>query len=189
MSNEFQHRSDATGDTLYVTIRNLARQYWSQAGYTPAFESFAVANWADYAIALTETPAGGYFYVGDWPTGLTTRGWYLMEVFKQAGVSPDISDTLVGKYASYWNGVALVPESLTIRVTVAATANNGDVLPDVAVTVYTDQACTSPYVNAPVELTNESGRVAFFLPPGTYWAKKVLGGRRFRNNPQKVSVP
>jgi hypothetical protein len=102
MANEIKYRHNATAKTLYATIRSQAGTMWSTAG-TPALEALTVANWANYKIALTETPSGSYFYVGTWPTGLTTTGAYWVDVFDQAGAAAAISDTLVGTLLGYWN--------------------------------------------------------------------------------------
>jgi hypothetical protein len=105
MASEISHRHTATGETLYATIRNTARQMWNTAG-TPAFEALTVANWTDYDIALSETPASSYFYVGTFPavSGNMVAGWYWVDVFKRAGGSSAIGDTLLASYFGYWDG-------------------------------------------------------------------------------------
>jgi hypothetical protein len=110
MANELSWRQSATGETVYATIRSEGHLYWNTAG-TPALEALTVANWADYDVALTEAPASSYFYVGDWPTGLTTVGWYWVDVYKQVGGSPAISDTVIGGFLGYWSGAAFSPWS------------------------------------------------------------------------------
>lgn len=105
MASEISHRHSATGETLYATIRSTARQMWNTAG-TPNFETLTVVNWTDYDIALSETPASSYFYVGTFPaiSGNMVAGWYWVDVFEQAGASPAISDTLLASYFGYWDG-------------------------------------------------------------------------------------
>ena len=53
MASELSWRAGDTGSTVYCTIRAAARTY----GNGSALETLAVANWGDYDIALTETPA------------------------------------------------------------------------------------------------------------------------------------
>jgi hypothetical protein len=108
MAGELSWRHQATGNTLYATIRSTARTYWNTAG-TPALEALTVANWADYAIALAESPASSYFYVGDWPAGLTTAGFYYADIYLQAGATPAISDTLLGTIIGHWDGTTFKP--------------------------------------------------------------------------------
>lgn len=108
MASEISWRGIATGATDYATIRSAARTYWNTSG-TPALETLTVANWANYAITLTETPASSYFYVGTWPAGLTTAGWYWVDIYKRVGGSPAISDTLLGTLLVYWNGTTADP--------------------------------------------------------------------------------
>lgn len=107
MASEISHRHSATGETLYATIRNVSRQMWSTAG-TPNFETLTVANWANYAITMTETPASSYFFVGTFPavSGNMISGWYWVDVFKRAGGAAAISDTLLASYFGYWDGTA-----------------------------------------------------------------------------------
>jgi len=105
MANEVSHRHSAKGETLYFTIRNVSRQMWNTAG-TPNFETLTVANWGDYDVALSESPASSYFYVGTFPaiSGNMVAGWYWVDVFKRAGGSPAISDVIQASYFGYWDG-------------------------------------------------------------------------------------
>lgn len=105
MANEVYLRHTATGVNLYFTIRNVSRQMWNTAG-TPNFETLAVANWGDYDVVLTESPASSYFYHGTFPaiSGNMVAGWYFVEVFLRAGGSPAISDSLIASYFGYWDG-------------------------------------------------------------------------------------
>ena len=107
MANEVSWRHTATGKTVYVTIRSAARQMWYTV--TPELEALTVAHWADYDVALTESPADSYFYVGTWPAGLATAGWYWVDVYEQAAASPAIDDTIIGLIVGYWNGTTLSP--------------------------------------------------------------------------------
>ena len=110
MAGEIQWRHTATGETLYATIRTRTGTMWNTAG-TPNFEALTVLNWADYDIALAETPASSYFYVGTFPAiaGNMVAGWYWVDVFKRIGVAPAIDDTLLGTIVGYWDGTFLGP--------------------------------------------------------------------------------
>lgn len=105
MASEVSHRHSATAETLYFTIRNVSRQMWNTAG-TPAFETVTVANWGDYDVAMSESPASSYFYVGTFPaiSGNMVAGWYWVEVFKRASGSPAISDVMQASFFGYWDG-------------------------------------------------------------------------------------
>ena len=105
MAGEISHVHTATGDTLYATIRTPAGLMWNTAG-TPNFEARTVANWGDYDVAMTETPASSYFYVGTFPAiaGNMVAGWYAVEVFKRAGGAPAISDVIQARFFGHWNG-------------------------------------------------------------------------------------
>ena len=122
MASELAWRHTATGETIYATIRTAARTYWYTV--TPELEALTVAHWADYDIALTESPASSYFYVGDWPVALDTNGWFWIDIFKRAGGSPAIGDTLVGGMVVYWNGATANPWSTdSVQIGVVALAN------------------------------------------------------------------
>lgn len=105
MANEIYLRHTSTGATLYATIRSTANEMWNTAG-TPDFETLTVANWTSYGVALSESPASSYFYVGTFPavSGNMVVGWYWIEIFSQSGGSPAINDTLVASYFGYWDG-------------------------------------------------------------------------------------
>ena len=105
MANELSWRHTATGETLYATVRSQSRQYWNTD--TPDWEALTVANWGDYAVATTETPADSFFYVGDMPS--VTVGFYWIDFFERAGGSPAIGDEMVGSWLAYWDGTNLRP--------------------------------------------------------------------------------
>lgn len=105
MASEISHRHSATAETLYFTIRNTSRQMWNTAGI-PNFETLTVANWTSYDVAMTESPASSYFFVGDFPaiSGNMVAGFYWADIYKRAGASPAISDALQASYFGYWDG-------------------------------------------------------------------------------------
>jgi hypothetical protein len=147
MASELSWRGVGTGVTVYATIRSSARTMWNTAG-TPALEALTVANWADYDIALAESPASSYFYVGTWPATLTTAGWYWLDIYQQPGATPAISDTLLGTLIGYWDGTSFLPWADDARqiagdgtaATNAAKVYNGAV---VANTVHADAGNTT----------------------------------------------
>jgi hypothetical protein len=93
-------RSDDTGLTLYVILRNASHQVVIQA--TGVVEEYNSANWETYDHAATEQGASGYYYVtisNDLPAGI-----YWVEWKYQAGASPAVSDTVRASGSAYWNG-------------------------------------------------------------------------------------
>lgn len=80
--------SSPTGATIYAIIHHPDGRVWNTD--SEAWEAFNPAHWTDYAIALTEQGASGY-YRANYPAGivgiLTTEATY-----NQAGGSPAIGD-------------------------------------------------------------------------------------------------
>ena len=118
MSNEISWRGLTTGSTKYFTIRAAPNSYWHTDG-TPGFETGQAAHWGNYAIAMSEV-SGLYLYLGTWPAGLTTVGFYWVEEYRQAGGSPAIADTMVGQKYGYWNGTTFEVGAADVK-TVAGT--------------------------------------------------------------------
>lgn len=102
MANEIQHRHNATGSTLYATIRDTSGQYFDVV-VASAFETLVPASWNDYAISLSESAiaAGGYCYAGDVPAGLAD-GRYSIDVFEQSGSEPALADSLLNSFTLDW---------------------------------------------------------------------------------------
>lgn len=109
MSGEIHWRGLVTGVTNYYTLRAARgadiNRYWDTTG-TPALVDLTTANWANYKIALAESPAGSYLYVGTWPATLTTVGWYYADIYRQSGAGAAIADVLVGSFLGYWDGTS-----------------------------------------------------------------------------------
>jgi len=106
MAGELQFIYESTGADLYFALRNLSSQMWNTSG-TPDWEARTVANWSDYAISMSETPADSYLYLGTIPAiaGNMDAGWMWADIYEQAGETPDIDDdTLVGQMLGYWDG-------------------------------------------------------------------------------------
>lgn len=89
-----------TGWTVYVLLLNSTGQAWNTA--TPAFETFAVANWTSYKIALSESSTSGVYF-GDFPS-VSTLGTYDVVGYKQLGGSAASTDTFLGSEAIAWDG-------------------------------------------------------------------------------------
>ncbi len=98
MANEIQHTHDISGATLYAVVRDVAGLIWNGT----EFEAQKNANWTngDYTIALVETPAAGYYYVGTMPD--ENLGDYLsMNIHNKVGVNHDVSDQIVGSFSQF----------------------------------------------------------------------------------------
>lgn len=104
MASEISHRHSVTGATVYFNIRAVDHRMWSVV--TSNFESLLVSNWGNYAIAMPETPASSYLYVGTFPPigGNMIAGVYWVDMFTRVGASPAISDSIIASYWGYWNG-------------------------------------------------------------------------------------
>ena len=77
-----------TGSTLYAICHNPDGTVWNRVNQ--AFEAFNSANWADYAISLTEQTGSGYFR-GVYPSGIS--GVITTDViYTQAGIAPALID-------------------------------------------------------------------------------------------------
>ena len=122
MANELRYRHEQTGETLYAVVVNDdsasadCGKYWNGS----AFEACTVANWGDYDIALTETPAGSYRYVGDFPGG--DPGIYTILVFVRGGGSPAISDRLAAEATVVWTGSVVQPAEKAMEAILAVVA-------------------------------------------------------------------
>ena len=125
MANEVFWDDIATGVTDYFTIRNAARQMWNTDTDGPAFEALDPTHWynaavtsANYWIALTETPASSYFFVGNWPATLATVGWYYVDIYRRVGATPAITDKATGRLVTlygYWDGTKFEPAGSDVQ--------------------------------------------------------------------------
>lgn len=94
-----------TAATVYVVIfRTSDGQWWNTD--SSAFENFTLANWADYAIALTELDTGVGVYSANFPS--LVAGSYSGYGYEQAGGSPAVSDTRIALSAWDWSGSAFL---------------------------------------------------------------------------------
>jgi len=130
MAGELSWRHTTTGKTLYVTIRAADKTYWYITG--SALEALDVTHWANYAIALTETPASSYFYVGTWPAGLTTAGFYWVDIFQQKSGSAAIGDTIVGGLIVSWDGTTAKPWGVDVTHVLGTIQTAGNIPAELA---------------------------------------------------------
>jgi len=113
VANEIQIIHDDGAETVYAIIRETAATgKWWHIPATAEFITFAAAQWAHYAITLTEVDAaasGNVAVQGTWPAALTTAGFYWLDVYVQAGANPAQIDNPAASYLMYWNGTTLTP--------------------------------------------------------------------------------
>ena len=109
MAGELQ-TAYAAGRTVYVQIRNRVGQIWSTSGGTGAFESYATANIADYAISLTQQGTASAYYTGTWPPAVPA-GVYNVIAKERIGGSVAEADPNIAQGTEQWNGSALMPLS------------------------------------------------------------------------------
>ena len=89
MTNPIIEVVNASGSNIYVVLKNrITGQTWNTA--TPGWETFNPANWANYAIPLTEATGSGYYWAAR-PAGVA--GSLVTDVFYvRAGASPSTTD-------------------------------------------------------------------------------------------------
>ena len=93
-----------TGNKLYAVILNSVGQVWNGT----AFETITAADWASYAVALTES-AGSGIYIGNFPSAIAA-GAYSLLLRQMAGASAADTDAPVGAAPFRWSGaVELLP--------------------------------------------------------------------------------
>lgn len=80
-----------SGATLYVILLNsVTGQVWNAVD--EAWEDYNSANWAEYAVALTELTGSG-LYTAAFPTGIADDVLTVAGFYQQAGGSPTLGDT------------------------------------------------------------------------------------------------
>lgn len=105
MAKEIQSLA-ATGQTLYAQVfRVTDGAIWNTAG-TPAFETYATANIADYDIAMAEAGTASGYYTGNLPA--LAAGTYSVVVRVRAGGSPAETDIPVSVGTIHWDGSAVI---------------------------------------------------------------------------------
>lgn len=96
MANEIVFSYD-TGSTIYARVFNSTGQVWKTT--TNAFEDWSDGNVQRYDIALTDKSTGQY--IGDFPS--CAAGRYKVNIYKQAGANPAITDTVIGTGEILWS--------------------------------------------------------------------------------------
>ena len=125
MSNELLATA-TTGQTLYVLLIDATGQVYNGS----TFETPADVNWSTYDIAMTEAGTTGIYRASMLAVSAGAYSWL---VYKQAGASPAVGDTVVGSGTIRWTGTAeeTVPASANVThhagVAVAAADLNGNV--------------------------------------------------------------
>lgn len=105
MAKEIQALA-ATGQTLYAQVFKVTDgTIWNTAG-TPAFETYATANIADYDIAMTEAGTASGYYTGNLPA--LAAGTYSVVVRVRAGGAPAETDIPVSVGMIHWDGSAVI---------------------------------------------------------------------------------
>lgn len=105
MAKEIQALA-ATGQTLYAQVfRVTDGAIWNTAG-TPAFETYATANIADYDIAMAEAGTASGYYTGNLPA--LVAGTYSVVVRVRAGGAPAETDIPVSVGTIHWDGSAVI---------------------------------------------------------------------------------
>jgi hypothetical protein len=95
----------AGADTPYAIVRRESDGYAWDVTNT-AFEAWADGSITDYDIAMTSQ--GGGYYTADFPTGITTAGYYLIDYRVHTG-TPSTSDQRYPGERIYWNGTQSSP--------------------------------------------------------------------------------
>ena len=99
-----------TKSTLYAVVFRISDGYvWNTS--TGAFEAFSSSNWANYAIAMTETTGTGFFSAA-YPSAISET-LTAEAVYQQAGGSPATSDTVQSLVHSQGQNVPAVGGSAT----------------------------------------------------------------------------
>jgi len=105
MANEIQFQHISTGKNLYAIVTNQAGLHYNSDGTGP--ETKVVANWDNYDIPMSETPASSYTYAVTFP--VAAAGIYVIMIFERIGANPAVSDPMVGQDSYWdWNGSAHV---------------------------------------------------------------------------------
>lgn len=183
-------RHDGTGKTLYAVLNDASGQYWDTTG-TPAFETFVVADWANYDTAASETPASSYQYQVTVPATLTSNAYVYITYYEQAGGSVAITDPVVATGVYWWDGAtareAPVDASGAGSIEFTYTVyQDDDTTPIEGVAVYVTSDLAGANIVAGTKRTDSSGEVVFYLDAGTYYLWRQHGGWNFTNPDTEV---
>ncbi len=163
MANEVQ-TSYTTGATLYFQCRNSVGQPWNHV--TQAFETFTLADWADYALPMTEETGAGY-YMGSIDAAALQSNMSV-SIYVQAGGSAASSDLFVS------GGVYLPSVGAAASVTGAVGSVAAPVtLPTSVPAAYATSANQTTILNAVNTITSNVARAKMVLP--TFMARPSTG--------------
>ncbi len=112
MAGEIQLDAAKTGLTLYGLVFNSTGQIWNGS----TFVTVNAANWATYAIMMTEQSTSGY-YIGTFP--IIAAGVYTTSVRRQVGGSPATTDPIYGAGLESWDGTAVILQTSRLEFTAA----------------------------------------------------------------------
>lgn len=189
MANEIAVRLSGTGDTIYAQIMNASGELYNGS----AFEDPADANWGNYDLPMTEAGTATRIYRCTMPA--VAAGVYTLLVYKQAGASPAIDDTLVASGEMQWDGNSEVPLSSIISSSLGAGAvsttievldSSGNPIDGVEVWITSDPAGGN--VVAGTLVTDAFGNATFMLDAGTYYVFRQKSGINFLDNPSSIVV-
>lgn len=97
-----------SGQTVYAIVLNSSGQAWNSG--SSAFEMPTAANWANYAVTMTEQTTSHLtgIYAGSFPGAITAAGVYNILFRQQAGGSPAATDASNGMLGGqfFWTGSA-----------------------------------------------------------------------------------
>lgn len=142
------------GATIYAVARLVNSPYsvWDGANLV----AWVDANIASYDVALTER--GGDMWAAAVPATLPV-GTYSISYNLQAGGSPAITDTQVGRQVLQWNGAALVPPTTTIVLSPYALTTLDSAKTNMGVTSSDDDEKITFLINsASAEIERTAGR-------------------------------
>lgn len=117
MAGEIQLDYGESGKNLYALILNASGQIWNGS----TFEAINAANWATYAIVLTEQSTSG-IYVANFPA--VAAGAYGVSMRLRSGASPATGDQVAATVNSpvHWDGSAEILPASRAEYTAAKAA-------------------------------------------------------------------
>ena len=123
MANEIQ-ADYASGNTLYAVIRNNSGGVWYIAG--EVFEIWGTdgRDADDYDISLIDK--SGSKYIGNFDFNIPV-GRYYVQIFLQAGASPDDGDNLVGSSEIFWSGTGKITADKLLANKAEQEKSNGQI--------------------------------------------------------------
>lgn len=106
MAEEIKFTRDDGEDYNVIIRRYSDMKYWNGEGFYNLGATSKYQNAIE--AALRNEDDGENCYVVDWPTGITTAGVYIIEVYKQASGNPSANDEYDGSFIYEFDGEAEV---------------------------------------------------------------------------------